>query len=85
MIGNAQFLTNQHLNQAANRDLALNLVGFLAEDQGQLALRPKEAASQPLLLQPWQAAILFWVPVVLLPLAFLVVGIVVIRGRRRPA
>lgn len=85
VIGDVDFLRNQHLNQVAHRDLALNLVGHLGEEQGQLALRPRQGDSQPLLLTPAQVYLVFGLPLVLLPLIFLVLGVVVTRGRRRPA
>ncbi|MFH1033440.1 MAG: GldG family protein [Pseudomonadota bacterium] len=83
VIGDADFLTNQHLGQAANRDLALNLVSYLAEEQDLISLRPRQDASQPLLLTPGQGIVLFGLPVVVLPLIFLGLGVVVVRRRRR--
>lgn len=85
VIGDSDFLHNQHLSQVAHRDLALNLVGHLSEDQGQIALRPRQGDSQPLLLTPAQVYLVFGLPLVLLPLIFLILGIVVTRGRGRPA
>ncbi len=85
VVGDSDFTANGHLNQAANRDLALNAVSFLADEQDLLAIRPKDSASQPLLLSPAQAQVVFWVPVVLLPLFFLGLGIVVVIRRRRRA
>lgn len=85
VIGNAAFLANQHLNQAGNRDLALNLTSHLAEDQALISLRPKENASQPLLLTPSQGIVLLWLPVVVLPLIFLTLGVMVVRRRGRRA
>jgi ABC-type uncharacterized transport system involved in gliding motility auxiliary subunit len=85
VIGNADFLANQHLNQAANRDLALNLASYLAEDQALISLRPRENASQPMLLTPGQGIVLLWLPVVVLPLIFLTLGVMVVRRRGRQA
>lgn len=85
VIGNAGFLANQHLNQAANRDLALNLVSYLAEEQDLISLRPRQEANQPLLLTPGQGLAVLVLPVVVLPLAFLALGVAVVRRRRRRA
>ena len=83
VIGDSDFAANSHLNQAGNRDLMLNTVGFLAEEKDQVTLRPKQKASQPLLLQPEQALVALAVPVILLPLGFIILGVVVVMRRRR--
>lgn len=86
VIGDSDFATNAHLNQAGNRDLLLNTVGFLAEEKDQITLRPKQKANQPLLLQPEQALVALVIPVILLPLGFVILGVaVVVRRRRRAA
>ncbi|MFZ5586731.1 MAG: GldG family protein [Thermodesulfobacteriota bacterium] len=83
VIGDSDFAANAHLNQAGNRDLFLNAVGYLAEEKDQITIRPKQQASQPLLLQPDQALVAFLAPVVVLPLGFIVAGVVVVLRRRR--
>lgn len=85
VIGDVDFLRNQHLNQVAHLDLALNLAGHLGEDQEQVAIRPRPEQGQPLLLDSSRIYVVFGLPVVLLPLFFLILGIAVTRGRRRPA
>jgi len=85
VIGDSDFAANAHLNQAGNRDLMLNTVGFLAEEKDQITLRPKQKANQPLLLQPEQALTALVVPVILLPLGFVILGVVVVVRRRRRA
>lgn len=84
VIGDSDFATNRHLDQAANRDLALNLVSYLAQEGEGISIRAKEAANQPLLLRPGQAGVIFWLPVVVMPLIFVGLGVVVWRRRRRP-
>ncbi len=83
VIGNSSFAANAHLNQAGNRDLVLNSISYLAEEQDLIAIRPKETANQPLLVNAGQAQVIFWVPVVVMPLAFLVLGVAVVASRRR--
>jgi ABC-type uncharacterized transport system involved in gliding motility auxiliary subunit len=83
VMGNSAFAANAHLNQGANRDLMLNAVSFLAEEQDLISIRPKETASQPLTISAAQAQLVFWVPVVVLPLGFMVLGIWVVISRRR--
>ena len=48
-----------------------------------MAVRAKEDVAQPLMITALQAKLLFWLPVVLLPLLVLIVGVVVLTSRRR--
>lgn len=85
VFGDADFASNAFLEQAGNRDLALNSVAFLAQEQDLISISPKQEASQPLMVQPFQAKVVFWMPVVVLPLLFLVIGVMVVIRRRRVA
>ncbi|MCB2189035.1 MAG: GldG family protein [Deltaproteobacteria bacterium] len=85
VVGDTSFVDNTYLDQGGNRDLVMNTIGFLAEEQDLIAIRPKSQASQPLLLQPEQARLIFWLPVVIWPLVFVVAGVLVWLSRRRPA
>jgi len=83
VIGDADFANNEFLDLAGNHDLALNSVSWLAADDDLVAIRAKARKNQPLLLQPVQERLLFWIPLVAWPLVLAVVGIVVIIRRRR--
>ncbi len=85
VFGDADFANNTHLDQAGNRDLVLNSIGYLAQEKDLVSIRAKQEASQPLLLQPYQARLVFWLPVVLLPAILMIIGMVVVMRRRRPA
>jgi ABC-type uncharacterized transport system involved in gliding motility auxiliary subunit len=85
VFGDADFANNSYLGQAGNQDLVLNAISYLAEEEDLVSIRPRQVANQPLLLQPFQARVVFWLPVVVLPLIFGVIGVVVILRRRRPA
>jgi ABC-type uncharacterized transport system involved in gliding motility auxiliary subunit len=85
VIGDADFASNTHLDQLGNRDLALNSVSHLAQEKDLVSLSPKQQSSQPLLLQPFQARLVFWLPVVVVPAVFVVIGLAVVWRRRRPA
>lgn len=85
VFGDADFVSNTHLDQAGNRDLVMNTVNFLSQEEDLVSIRPKKASNQPLLLRPQQARLVFWVPVVLIPVAVLILGLVVVIRRRRPA
>ena len=83
VVGDTDFASNANLNQAGNRDLLLNSISFLAEEEDLVAVTPRQRAIQPMLLQPFQARLVFWLPVVIVPLAFAVLGVVVVIRRRR--
>jgi ABC-type uncharacterized transport system involved in gliding motility auxiliary subunit len=85
VVGDADFASNSHLDQLGNRDLALNSVSYLAQEKDLVSLSPKQESSQPLLLQPFQARLVFWLPVVVVPVIFVIIGVAVVLRRRRPA
>lgn len=85
VFGDADFASNAYLEQAGNRDLALNSISFLAQEGDLISISPKQEASQPLMIQPGQARAVFWIPVVVVPLVFVIIGVVVVIRRRRPA
>lgn len=86
VVGDAEFATNLYLGTLGNRDLFLNLAHLAARAEALIGSRheilPGGTFSRIHLTAP-QARILFWVSVVLLPGAMLVVGGVV--GWRRRA
>lgn len=85
VFGDADFASNEYFQQAGNRDLALNSIAFLAQEGDLISISPKQEASQPLMVQPSQARVVFYVPVVVLPLVFVIIGVMVVIRRRRPA
>ena len=82
VLGTSNIASNQFLNLQGNRDFFLNTVSWLAEEEDQIAIRPRDAKQTPVFLsaQQWQAV--FLVPVVVLPALMLVAGIVVVVRRR---
>jgi ABC-type uncharacterized transport system involved in gliding motility auxiliary subunit len=85
VVGTADFASNQFLGlpQAANRDFFLNVVSWLAEQEDMIAIRPKDTRQNPIMLTSAQASLVLWLPLVVLPGAVLVCGIVVVVNRRR--
>jgi ABC-type uncharacterized transport system involved in gliding motility auxiliary subunit len=85
VFGDSDFAGNAYLNLSGNRDLFMNALSLLAEEQDLIAIRPKERESQPMVLSHTQGRIIFWSSVVLLPGAVLVLGVMVLRARRLTA
>jgi ABC-type uncharacterized transport system involved in gliding motility auxiliary subunit len=83
VFGDSDFASNAYLNLQGNADLFLNAVSWLAEEGDLVAVRAKKRDSQPLMLSGWQANLVFWVPVVVMPLLAALVGVLVFTVRRR--
>jgi len=82
VYGTSSFAANQFINLQGNRDFFLNTVSWLAEEEDQIAIRPKESRSAPVFLTSQQAQAVFLLPVVILPGIVLVGGIVALVRRR---
>jgi len=82
VFGDSDFAKNRYFPQQGNGDLFLNCISWLAEEEELISIRPKEAGFNPITLTKAQGRNLFWLSVVLLPLAVLVAGTVVYVRRR---
>ncbi len=83
VYGNSGFASNNFLNFSGNRDLFLNSISWLAEEEDQISIRPREAKSTPIFLTAMQGRLAFWLPVVVVPVMLLVSGTSVVLRRRR--
>lgn len=84
LFGDSDFASNGYFNLSGNGDLFLNTVNYLTEEEALIAIRPaKTAQVRPLTLSSSQAMVLFWVPLVLMPLMVIGAGILVWRSRRK--
>ena len=83
VFGGATFASNAYLGAFGNRDLVLNAVSWLAEQEDLLAIRPKEPKTAPLFLTATQGRLFLVIPVFLMPLAVACVGVGVFVRRRR--
>jgi len=85
VLGSSQFASNKFFKLEGNADLFMNTVSWLAEEENLIAIRPKSERARPLILTASQSRMMFLVPVVFVPLAWFVVGVVVYIHRRRTA
>ncbi|HYB72441.1 MAG TPA: GldG family protein [Candidatus Sulfotelmatobacter sp.] len=83
VFGNSRFASNPLLRLEGNRDLVMNAISWLAEEEDLIAIRPRDAKSAPLLLAETQAKVFWFVPLVVLPAAVAGVGVGVFVRRRR--
>ncbi len=81
-IGDSDFATNRMLGVQGNRDLFLNTVNWLAQQENLIAIRPREPDDRRITMTAEQQRLVFWWSVVLLP-ALLFAGGVWTWWRRR--
>jgi len=83
VFGTSNLASNQFLNiQGGNRDLFLNTVSWLAEQEDQISIRPRTAKQTPVMLTAQQGQVVFLLPVIVMPGLALVAGIAVYTRRR---
>jgi ABC-type uncharacterized transport system involved in gliding motility auxiliary subunit len=82
VVGDSDFASNGFVNLSGNKDLFLNTLSWLAEEENQIAIRPKETRNTPVFLTAAQGQVLFYVPVVLLPLAMVIGGVYAVVRKR---
>jgi ABC-type uncharacterized transport system involved in gliding motility auxiliary subunit len=83
VFGDSDFAANSDLKLSGNRDLILNSLNWLAEDEDMISIRPVDNINQPVLLSTRQGRVVFWLSLVALPAIFAVAGILIDLGRRR--
>ena len=82
VLGSVALATNEFVGVASNQDLFLNAVSWLAGDEEQISIRPKEAKTTPIFLTVVQERAVNLLSVVILPGLALFAGIVVFVARR---
>ncbi len=82
-IGDSDFASNGYLGIEGNRDLFMNSLGWLAQQENLIAIRPKEAAERRLTIAPGQMTVLMLGSLLGVPALVLGMGIYTWRRRRR--
>ena len=84
VIGDRDFADNQHLELLANRDLVLNAIGWLLDDERHITIRPRTHTASQLTLTGGQMRTLRFAAMAVMPASILAIGfgIVVVRRRR---
>jgi ABC-type uncharacterized transport system involved in gliding motility auxiliary subunit len=83
VAGSSLLAANKYFKLQGNGDLFMNSVSWLAEDENLIAIRPKSSKSQPIVLTGNESLVILAVPVVLVPLSWIILGVVVYLYRRR--
>ena len=85
VLGTSTFASNQALGFQGNRDLFLNIVAWLAGQEDEIAVRPKDPRQNPIFATEAQKNAILWLSIVVLPGAVMVCGIALVVRRRRRA
>ena len=75
VMGDSDFASNAAINISGNRDLFMNIVGWLSQQENLIAIRPKEAGDSRLTLTNDQARRIAWLALFILPGAILALGV----------
>lgn len=74
-IGDSDFASNAYLGVQGNRDLFMNTVNWLAQQESQIAIRPRDAADRRITLTENTSKLMFWLSIVIVPLAVFGAGV----------
>jgi ABC-type uncharacterized transport system involved in gliding motility auxiliary subunit len=75
VFGDSDFVTNGYLGIPGNRDLFLNTVNWLAQQENLISIRPREAGNSTVNLTADAAQRLFWLSIVIIPGLILAAGV----------
>ena len=75
VFGDSDFVTNGYLGIPGNRDLFLNTINWLAQQENLISIRPREAGSSTLSLTADAAQRIFWLSILIIPGLILTAGI----------
>ncbi len=82
VVGSSSFMSNNILGFNGNRDLAMNMLNWLAADEDLISIRPKDPQDRRLSLTRRQMQFVFYSSVFLIPLLVIGAGISVWWKRR---
>lgn len=82
VFGDADFASNKYFHTSGNADFIMNTINYLAGRKDLITIQKKHRDVEALMLNREQGLLVFWIPVVVIPLCVLVVGTVVYVRRR---
>ena len=80
--GTSQLAPTRYYAQPGKRDFFHNSVSWLAEQEDQISIRPRDTKQTPVFLTSQQDRAVFWLPVIVLPAVAVVGGILAVVRRR---
>jgi len=82
VIGDSDFAANQFVDIQRNGDLFMNSINWLAQDEDLISIRPKNAADRRVSMTEADQNQMFWITLVLMPLATIGSGVYIWWKRR---
>jgi ABC-type uncharacterized transport system involved in gliding motility auxiliary subunit len=82
VIGDSDFVKNRYYGLSGNGNFFLNAVNWLTEEADLISIQPKTQMPRTIQLTPSQGRLLFFVSVIILPLAVLLFGLSIWLRRR---
>ncbi len=83
VFGDADWVSNHYYKMQGNTDLFLNLLNWLAEQEGKITIRPKSRAATSLFLTGEQFGVLKFVSMDILPVLLVAAGLGIVLIRRQ--
>ena len=83
IIGDSDFAKNAYFNNQGNKNLFLNVVNYLAEEEDLISIRPKQIEDRRLTLTQADVSTLFYLVVIAIPLIVVIIGVVIFIRRNR--
>jgi ABC-type uncharacterized transport system involved in gliding motility auxiliary subunit len=83
VVGDHQFASNRFLPMLGNKDLFLNAVNWLVQEEDRISIRPKLRGSSRVLITENEATFIKFFAIDLVPMVLLAVGVAVWQVRRR--
>jgi ABC-type uncharacterized transport system involved in gliding motility auxiliary subunit len=82
VFGDSDFATNGFLGIQGNRDMFMNAVGWVSQQENLISIRPKEADDRRLTLTATQQNNITWLSLLIVPLAVFGTGVLTWWRRR---
>lgn len=83
VFGDSDFAKNGYFKNQGNADLILNTVNYLAEEEDMISIRPKDIDDRRLTLTQADVSTVFWLVIIVLPLAIVIAGVVIYVKRNK--
>ena len=83
VFGDSDFTGNSNFRLSGNRDLIMNSINWLAEEEDLVAVRPADVLNQPVLISKKEGLAVFWISVVAFPSLFGIAGLFVFIRKRQ--
>ena len=75
MFGDSDFATNATLGIQGNRDLFMNAVGWLSQQENLISIRPNDPADRRIAMTAAQQSNLAWLTLIVIPVGIFASGI----------